>query len=130
MSEKTFAELYEEARQHDEYWIAQAVQELNEEICRLMEERSVTRSELARRLGVSPAYVTKILRGNTNFTLASMVRLARALGADLKVGLVARSVEATQNDVSARGKTRAGSRRRPRARRARSGSSAALRAEP
>jgi len=31
-----------------------------------MEANRVTRSDLARRLGVSPAYVTKVLRGNVN----------------------------------------------------------------
>lgn len=47
-----------------------------------MENRGVTRSELARRLKVSPAYVTKILRGHANLSLESLVKLAFAL--DLK----------------------------------------------
>ena len=47
-----------------------------------MEHRGVTRSELARRLKVSPAYVTKILRGHANLSLESLAKLAFAL--DLK----------------------------------------------
>ena len=47
-----------------------------------MENHGVTRSELARRLKVSPAYVTKILRGHANLSLESLAKLAFAL--DLK----------------------------------------------
>ncbi len=47
-----------------------------------METRGVTRSELARRLNVSPAYITKILRGHANLSLESLAKLAFAL--DLK----------------------------------------------
>jgi transcriptional regulator with XRE-family HTH domain len=57
------------------------------EILAVMEQRGISRSELARRLGASPAYVTKILRGDANFTLASLAKLAAALGAELEIGL-------------------------------------------
>jgi transcriptional regulator with XRE-family HTH domain len=51
----------------------------------MMEVNGVSRSELARRLGVSPAYITKVLRGNVNFTLDSMVRLVRAAGGEVSL---------------------------------------------
>ncbi len=51
-------------------------------IIEAMENRGVTRSELARRLEVSPAYITKILRGHANLSLESLAKLAFAL--DLK----------------------------------------------
>lgn len=47
-----------------------------------MESRGVTRSDMARKLDVSPAYVTKILRGHANLSLESLAKLAFAL--DLK----------------------------------------------
>lgn len=47
-----------------------------------MESSRVSRSELARRLNVSPAYITKILRGQANLSLDSLAKLAFAL--DLK----------------------------------------------
>ena len=50
-----------------------------------MDERGLSRSELARRLGCAPAYVTRILRGDANFTLASLVKLAAAVGGELRV---------------------------------------------
>jgi transcriptional regulator with XRE-family HTH domain len=115
MKPKTFAELYKDVEAHEDYWIAGSVQEFTEEIFRLMEQEGVSRSELARRLGSSPAYVTKIFRGNANFTLATMVRLARALGAELRFQLA--PVATVDRDVSkrttARPQKRQGRVRRP-----------------
>ena len=110
MKAQSFDDLYKEAEAHDDYWIAGTVQELTEEIFVLMEREGITRSELARRLGTSPAYVTKILRGNANFTVATMVRLARALEADLRIQL--KPSEASQQSKKPRGaaKRNAGAR--------------------
>ena len=45
-----------------------------------MQENKISRVELAKRLGSSPAYITKVLRGDINFTVETMVRLAKAVG--------------------------------------------------
>ncbi len=85
MKPQTFAELYQEAERHEDYWVAGAILDFTESLVREMERQGLTRIELARRLGVTPAYVTKVLRGKVNFTLATMVRLARALDGELRV---------------------------------------------
>ena len=87
MASKRFQKLLEEARQGDDYWIADAQIAFTEQLHELMERRQITKSELARRIGSSPAYITKVLRGSTNFTLASMVRLVRALDGDLQIAI-------------------------------------------
>lgn len=76
---RSFADLYREAERREEYWVAGAILEFTESLTAAMEAQGVSRADLARRLGVSAAYVTKMLRGNANFTLRSMVRAARAL---------------------------------------------------
>lgn len=91
MKTRTFEDLYREAESHDDYWLAGIGQGFTEALFALMEQQGISRSELARRLGSSPAYVTKILRGNTNFTLATMSRLSRAVGADLRIQLEPRT---------------------------------------
>lgn len=90
MVSKRFQKLLEQARQGDDYWIAAAQVEFTEQLHELMQRRRATKSELARRIGSSPAYVTKVMRGSTNFTLASMVRLVRALGGHLQFRVCAR----------------------------------------
>lgn len=83
MAKKSFKSLLEKARQRDAYWVAKAIQDFTEDLFRLMEGRDVTKAELARRIGKSPAYVTKVFRGNSNFTIDSMVKLAHALDGQL-----------------------------------------------
>lgn len=80
-----FSSLFDDESRDIEYWEERAKIEFAEEMLRRMEQEGVSRAELARRMGTSPAYVTKILRGTTNFTLESMVRVSRALKSDLLV---------------------------------------------
>jgi transcriptional regulator with XRE-family HTH domain len=91
MKPRSFSELFRDAERHQDYWIAGAILEFTESVVREMARQGLTRTALADRLGTTPAYVTKILRGRVNFTLATMVRLSDALGADLHVRLRGRS---------------------------------------
>jgi ribosome-binding protein aMBF1 (putative translation factor) len=97
MAERSFRGLLEEAQLHDDFWVEAAILEITEAVVRRMDELAISRSELARRLGTSPAYVTKILRGSANFTLASIVKLARALECDVSVCLAPRNQGAACN---------------------------------
>lgn len=54
-----------------------------EEILRLMKEQGVNRSELAKRMGVKPSRITAMMSGSNNFTIETLVRAGRALGAEL-----------------------------------------------
>jgi|SRR6185295_98354 len=67
------------------YWHEVAVDEFIMDLHRRMEEQHVSRAELARRIGTSRAYITKLLGGNANFTLTTMVKLAMALGGAVHV---------------------------------------------
>jgi len=78
-----FADLYQWAEQQDDYWLEGVKIEFAEQMLAQMDALGISRKDLAQRLGVSPAYVTKILRGSTNFTLKSMVGIARALNCEL-----------------------------------------------
>lgn len=64
---------------------ARAWVETTETIARLMEQRHVTRAELARRLDVTPARITQVLDGTRNLTLATLSDLLFELGCSLHV---------------------------------------------
>lgn len=72
--------------------------EVAEAIATLLQEQDVSRSELARRIGKSPAYVTKLLRGDNNFTLRTLSDVFAALkkSAHLALGEVGDDVAACQ----------------------------------
>lgn len=74
-----YRQMFQEAESHPDYWIDGPISEFTEDLARLMKEQGVTRAELARRLGTSRAYITKMLGGNANFTLLTMVKLAMVL---------------------------------------------------
>ena len=54
-----------------------------------MRAQGVSNAELARRMGTSAAYVTKLFRGNANLSLQTMVKLAQAIGVSVQLGLTA-----------------------------------------
>jgi len=87
MKEASFVELFEEAKQHDAYWVADAIYHFTKELHNLTEVNKISRAQLARILHVSPAYITKIFRGDVNFTIDTMVRLARAVGGKVHLHL-------------------------------------------
>ena len=87
MSATSFKQLFEEAERMPEFWEEGAILDFTEALSVAMEEQGVTRTELARRLGTSQAYITRVLSGNANFTLKTMSKLALALGMQLDVGL-------------------------------------------
>lgn len=80
-----YGQFVKEAEASVDYWIAGPIDDFTLDICRLMEEKKVSKAELARRLGTSRAYVTKLLGGNANFTLATMVKVAMALDGAVRV---------------------------------------------
>jgi|GEM_PF-743571 len=86
-NKKTFKQLFETARKRLAYDVEGVILEFTEEIVARMEAEGVSNAELAKRLNASPAYVTKVLRGSTNFTLETMVKIARALNADVRIHL-------------------------------------------
>ena len=90
MTDLSFKALLEQAKQGDHYWASKAKLSFTEELYALMAARVVSKAELARRIGSTPAYVIKVLRGDTNFTIDSMVRLVRAVDGQLSVHVARR----------------------------------------
>ena len=54
--------------------------------------------DLANKLDVSPAYITKLLRGNANVTLKTMVRLAKVFNKEIKIEF--QNIEMASNKLS------------------------------
>ena len=63
-----------------EFEFEELLLEVNEQIVAQLQRSGMRRSELADKLGVSRAFVTKLLSGEENVTLKTLVRVANALG--------------------------------------------------
>ena len=87
MTEPSFRQLLDDDRRMPEFWEEGTIITFTEALSVAMADQGITRTDLARRLGTSQVYVTRVLSGNANFTLKTMAKSAFALGMQLDVGL-------------------------------------------
>lgn len=85
MKKNSFTALFKRSRGRSQFWVESTILEFTAELERAMKNKSMAKADLARALGTSPAYVTKVLRGDVNFTIESMVKLTRALDSNLHI---------------------------------------------
>jgi len=71
-----------------EFRLETLILDLTEKVCIKMEEKNINRKKLSDLLDVSPPAVTKILNGNSNFTLKTLLSLSDALDLDLRIDFV------------------------------------------
>jgi len=55
-----------------------------EDLLKLMKKQGMNRTELAKRMGVPNSRITAMLNGTNNFTIETLVRAGRAVGAELQ----------------------------------------------
>jgi hypothetical protein len=72
-----------ELESSDEYLIESAKFHFAMELKRMMEEANIKNADLAKLLEVKPPMVTKLLRGDANVTIGTMVRACRSVGGKL-----------------------------------------------
>jgi predicted transcriptional regulator len=73
------AKLIKQDMQTDDFWSGIAKLEFVVAINKSMKEKNISKSDLARLIGKSPAYITKIMTGDVNLTIESMVMITRAV---------------------------------------------------
>ncbi len=106
---KRYRQMFEEAEASADYWLAGPVTDFTDDLCRHMNEKEISRAELARRMGTSRAYITKLLGGNANFTLTTMVKLAMAVGGAVRVHISDQKAVTRWHDEIPGRKAKAGS---------------------
>ncbi|WP_440064845.1 helix-turn-helix domain-containing protein [Pseudomonas syringae] len=69
------------------YWLESAKQDFMISIHAIMSKENISKAALAEKIGCSPAYISKILKGDANFTIETMVKISRALDTKLCIHL-------------------------------------------
>lgn len=77
-----------QAKMRDSYWIEKAKLDFAVSLEKQRRQVGMTYSAIAEKLGTSAAYITKVFRGDTNLTIESMVKLARATDSKVHISLV------------------------------------------
>jgi transcriptional regulator with XRE-family HTH domain len=93
MNNKSFEALMKEAEESAELAIEEAKVDFALELSKVMERAGLSRSDMAARLGVSLPMITKILRGDSNLTIESMVKATRAAAATLHIHIIPQAWE-------------------------------------
>lgn len=75
------------------YFREDLIFEVTEAICRIMEEKGVSKSRLAEILGVSKSNITQLLSGDQNMRLTTVADLLFALDSRLEVTAVPAEIE-------------------------------------
>lgn len=77
----------EDSKKNDSYWIEAAKLDFAMSLENQRKLAAMSYSDLAKNIATSPAYISKVFRGDSNLTIESMVKLARATGGELKIGI-------------------------------------------
>lgn len=97
---RAFQQAEDVARDNDSYW----AEALKIEFSMALEKRrravGLSYSQLADKIKSSAAYITKIFRGESNLTIESMVKLARAVDGHLNIEIVDKQQAHRKWDVS------------------------------
>ena len=91
--EERFKEKLETFRHDADFYSEELLLDLIEQVVKIMNNTGVSPEELAERMGVSGAAVTRLLRGNTNINLKTMASIAKALGYTININIQAKTQE-------------------------------------
>ena len=89
---KRFKQMMKAAEGSFAFRLETIILEITEHLVKVLEEKNINRTRLAEMLEVSPAAVTKILNGTSNFTLKTLLSLADALDVQLEIRFREREV--------------------------------------
>ncbi len=95
-----FAEWEEELRDDPTAIVHSILCEVTEAICAAMDEQGMSRADLARKLDVSPQYITEFLNTPQNTTVKQIVRFANAVGLELDLTLRVRDDAKGQEEAA------------------------------
>jgi transcriptional regulator with XRE-family HTH domain len=84
---KNFNTLFNEARNTSTFACEKEKLRFAMQIHAMLQSLDISRSEFAKRLGKTKGYITKIMRGDTNFTIETMIAMAHALGGSVNVNI-------------------------------------------
>jgi transcriptional regulator with XRE-family HTH domain len=90
-----FQKIFEEAKQHPAYWMEDLRLQFLNDIYEIMQEQKLAQKDLAEKMGVSEAYISKVFNGNVekNFTLKTLVELSRAVNAEIRITVTPKESE-------------------------------------
>jgi ribosome-binding protein aMBF1 (putative translation factor) len=85
---KKIAAFTASSKQSDSYWVESAKLDFSIEMENRRKRAVLSYADIAAKIGSSAAYITKVFKGDVNFTIESMVKLSRSTGGKLHIKIV------------------------------------------
>lgn len=90
---KALQKFIDRAKDCDAYWVEKTKLDFAMSLENQRRVSGMTYAALAKKIATSAAYITKVFRGESNLTIESMVKLARATGGRLNIEVVDASTQ-------------------------------------
>lgn len=74
-----------ESKNNDSYWVEKLKIDFAMQLEKRRRSENLSYSDMAKKIKSSSAYITKVFRGDSNFTIESMVKLVRATGGKIEI---------------------------------------------
>lgn len=85
---KALRKFVDMAKTDDGHWVELAKLDFSSALEKQRRVAGINYTGIAKKIGSSAAYITKVFRGDSNLTIESMVKLARATGGNLRIQIV------------------------------------------
>lgn len=85
---KKLKEFIDNAKKTDAYWLERTKLDFAIEMEKRRKRMHISNADIAEKIGTSAAYISKVFRGDANFTIESMVKLSRATGGKLHIKII------------------------------------------
>jgi len=82
------------------YFREDLIFEITEEICKVMEEKGISKAELSRLVGVSKSNITQLLSGDHNMRLTTVADLLYALDSKMAVSAVPLDIDSILESIT------------------------------
>lgn len=88
---KSFSEFKKARKNGLTYQVESAKQDFMISVNTFMKSGTISKAQLASSIGCSQSYITKVMKGEANFTIETMVKISNALNAKLCIHLAHRN---------------------------------------
>jgi transcriptional regulator with XRE-family HTH domain len=99
-TEKWFAEILDSYKNDFEFRLEGLIFELTEQINLRLKKNKISRKQFAEDLNVKPAAVSKILNGNSNFTIRTLLSMADVLKTELTIEFKGKENTSTESKIN------------------------------
>lgn len=96
---KALKKFVQDAKDSDSYWVEKAKIDYSMALEKQRKSAGFSYADIAKKIASSAAYISKVFRGDSNLTIETMVKLARAVGGRVDIRVVSEKAATTTTTI-------------------------------